>query len=177
MNLCRLLFTVAFIALPYGCGSSNPEKPLSPAAEDSIGSGGAISLAIPIPKALVVVVERVVATLDGPGIQTIIKELTVTPLGPATGIIGALPASTGLTLTLEGYDLDGLLLFNGQRRGIAIAAGDTTRITVELLLVQDISIDDAEPADPEPADPEPADPEPADPEPAEESETPPEATP
>jgi hypothetical protein len=145
MNHRSLLLLFGLLALLYRCGPSTPEMPLSPGVGDSPGAAGGISLAIPIPKALVVVVDRVVATLNGPGIQTIVKELTVTPLGPATGIIGALPAATGLVLTLEGYDLDGLLLFNGQRRGISITAGDTTRITVELLLVQDISIDEPEP--------------------------------
>ena len=126
------------------CSSAAPERPLAPS--EQMPTAG-ISLSVPLPKALVIVVDRVVATLEVPGLQTIVKELTVTPLGPATGIIGALPPSTGLTITLNGYDLDGELLFNGQRRGLAITAGDTTRVTIELILVQEIDLEEPEPAD------------------------------
>ena len=153
----RSFSLLALAALCYQCGSSETNTAISPDPADSRAAG--IHVAVPIPKALVVVVDRVVATLDGPGVQTIVKELTVTPLGPATGTIGALPPSTGLTLTLNGYDLDGELLFSGQRRGISIAAGDTTRITVELILVQEIPIDDPAPGEnPAPAEDPPAEP-------------------
>ena len=64
-----------------------------------------------------------------------------------------IPPSTGLTVTLSGFDLDGELLFNGQRRGLAITAGDTTRVTIELLLVQEIALEEPEPADAPVADP------------------------
>ena len=137
-------------ALFYHCSSAPPERPLAP-SEQTPTAG--ISLSVPLPKALVIVVDKVVATLEVPGLQTIVKELTVTPLGPATGIIGPLPPSTGLTVTLSGFDLDGELLFNGQRRGLAITAGDTTRVTIELILVQEIDLEEPEPAAAPVADP------------------------
>lgn len=98
--------------------------------------GASLHLTIPLPKYLAEVVQRVVARLEGPGMEPLVKELDHPPLGPATGTFGAITPGTGRILTIEGYDLAGELLFRGEERDITIAAGDTTRVELDLVLVK-----------------------------------------
>lgn len=129
-GLLPVLLLGAFLYL--GCGAPGRDNPLDPANRE----GASLSLAIPLPKYLAAVVQRVVARLEGPGMQPIVKELDHPPLGPATGTIGAIPPGTGRILTIEGYDLAGELLFKGEKRDIAIVAGDTTLVELDLVLVE-----------------------------------------
>jgi hypothetical protein len=151
------------------CSSLERDNSLDPKHPGKAGEEASLSMFLPLPKPLVIVVHRVVATLTGPGIQTVVKELALSPLGPATGTIGALPPATGLTLTLEGFDLDGALLFQGVERNISITGGNTTQVNIELILVQDIPDDTPEPpAEEPPAEEPPAEEPPAEEPPAEE---------
>jgi hypothetical protein len=117
--------------LCLGCGAPGRDNPLDPADQRA-----SLRLSVPLPKYLAEVVQRVVARLEGPGMQPIEKELDHPPLGPATGTIGAIPPGAGRVLTIEGYNLAGELLFRGEKRDIAIVAGDTTRVEIDLVLVQ-----------------------------------------
>jgi hypothetical protein len=129
----RPLFALLLVAFLYpGCGAPERNNPLDPANRQ----GASLTLNIPLPKYLADVVQRVVARLEGPGMQPLVKELDHSPLGPATGTIGAIPPGTGRILTIEGYDLAGELLFRGEKRDIAIVAGDTTRVELDLVLVK-----------------------------------------
>ena len=66
-------------------------------------------------------------------------------------------------LTVRGFDLDGALLFEGQARGIAVAAGDTLRLRLDLFLVHSDAGDTDEPSEIEPEDPAGTDPDSTDP--------------
>ena len=61
-----------------------------------------------------------------------VKELHISPLGPATGTIGTIPPGSGYALSLVGYDLDGNELFRGVQENITIIAGDTTTVSIDL---------------------------------------------
>jgi len=132
--LCRgFLFAGVLAAFSLaGCGSLERDNPLDPQRRET----AVLSLAIPLPKYLADVVQKVVARLEGPDMQPITAELSHPPLGPATGTIGAIPPGTGRILIVEGYDLQGELLFRGERRDITIKARDTTRVEIELVLVK-----------------------------------------
>lgn len=131
---CRPLLVLLLV--PWwgaGCGAPQRDNPLDPASQDG---GASLHLTIPLPKYLAEVVQRVVARLEGPGMEPLVKELDHPPLGPATGTFGAITPGTGRILTIEGYDLAGELLFRGEERDITIAAGDTTRVELDLVLVK-----------------------------------------
>lgn len=129
----RLLLALLLAAFACcGCGAPERDNPLDPANRE----GASLTLAIPLPKYLADVVQKVVARLEGPGMEPLVKELDHPPLGPATGTIGAIPPGIGRVLTIEGYDLAGELLFRGEKRGIAIVAGDTTQVELDLVLVK-----------------------------------------
>ena len=130
LRLLPALLLAAFLG--SGCGAPERNNPLDPANRE----GASLTLAIPLPKYLAAVVQRIVARLEGPGMQPLVKELDHPPLGPATGTIGAIPPGTGRILTIEGYDLGGELLFRGEKRDIVIVAGDTTRVELDLVLVK-----------------------------------------
>lgn len=130
---CLLLAALLALSLCGGCGAPDRNNPLDPGKQ---GAGASLHLNIPLPKYLAEVVQRVVARLEGPGMQPLTKELDHSPLGPATGTIGAIPPGSGRTLTIEGYDLAGELLFRGEQRDITIVAGDTTRVELDLVLVK-----------------------------------------
>ena len=106
-----------------GCSAPAPTAP-----------GAALHLALPLPKPLARVVHRLVATLEGPGMEPVVFELDHSPLGPATGILGALPPGEDRTLSIEGFDLVGALIFVGAANKIAIVPGDTARVELELSL-------------------------------------------
>ena len=120
------------------CGQlerSNPYDTRDQQAEQPVA---AVALQIPMAKALAIVVYRVEAILAGPGSPTIIKQLDVSPLGPATGVIGTSAPGEGFSLTLRGYDTDGDLLFEGGAENITIAEGDTVLVEIELYLAREI---------------------------------------
>lgn len=131
-NSRPLLALLLAAFLGAGCSAPERDNPLDPANRRD----ASLTLAIPLPKYLAAVVQRVVARLEGPGMQPVVKELDHPPLGPATGTIGAIPPGTGRVLTIEGYDLAGELLFRGEKRDIAIVAGDTIRVELDLVLVK-----------------------------------------
>ena len=112
---------------PYGIRDQQAEQPVA-----------AVALQIPMAKALAIVVYRVEAILAGPGSPTIIKQLDISPLGPATGVIGTSAPGEGFSLTLRGYDTDGELLFEGGAENITIAEGDTVLVEIELYLAREI---------------------------------------
>ena len=145
MRYFNILCLVGAALLCSHCTYQERDYPLNPEYPEKADQEASLSMFLPLPKPLVVVVHRVVATLQGPGIQTVVKDLDLSPLGPASGTIGALPPAAGLTLTLQGFDLDGALLFTGEQQDITINANDTTRVNIELILVQDIPADTQEP--------------------------------
>ena len=93
---------------------------------------------LPMAKAVSVVVHKITAILESPETQPISKELTLNPLGPATGTITTLKPGDNYTLTLQGFDTNGALLFEGHSIGINIAEGDTTLVEITLGLSQTI---------------------------------------
>ncbi len=120
------------------CGQlerSNPYNTRDQQAEQPVA---AVALQIPMAKALAIVVYRVEAILAGPGSPTIIKQLDISPLGPATGVIGTSAPGEGFSVTLRGYDTDGDLLFEGGAENITIAEGDTVLVEIELYLAREI---------------------------------------
>lgn len=144
-----------------GCAGLERDNPVDPTAapppvegvDHGDGASLSLSLSLPLPKALLSVIHRVVATLTAPGHEPVVKELQVSPLGPAVGTLGVLIPGEDRTLVLEGFDVEGNLIFSGRQTGIRIAAGDTTR--VELTLQLEVSLpaeDDGNGADVEPDD-------------------------
>ena len=75
----------------------------------------------------------------------IVKQLDHSPRGPATLTMGAVSPGTGRILTIEGYDHDGLLILEGERRNISIVAGDTTNITINLSLLEGVNEPEPDP--------------------------------
>jgi len=116
------------------CGSPERDNPFDPARSEEADQRATLSLYLPLPKPLVTVVHRIVAILEGPDIQPIVKELSLSPLGPATATIGTIQPGSGRVLTLRGYDLEDNLIFEGQQEDITISAGDTTRVEIQLEL-------------------------------------------
>ena len=112
---------------PYGARDQQAEQPVA-----------AVALQIPMAKALAIVVYRVEAILAGPGSPTITKQLDVSPLGPAIGIIGTSAPGEGFSLTLRGYDTEGDLLFEGVAENIIIVESDTVLVEIELYLAREI---------------------------------------
>ena len=117
------------------CGSLERSNPADPAIEYAAGGEQTLSLAVPLPKALVSVVDSMVARLTGPNITPITKSLIHSPLGPATVTIGALEAGGDRVVVVEGYDHDGNLIMMGEKRNITISVGDTTRVVLNLELL------------------------------------------
>ena len=126
--------------LLMACGSLERNNPADPGGgEPAESNGNTLSLVVPIPKPLVSVIDSLVAVLSGPGMAPIVKQLEHSPRGPATLIMGAVTPGTGRMLKIEGYDHDGLLIFEGERRNISITAGDTTAVTINLTLTEGVN--------------------------------------
>lgn len=121
-----------------GCGQLERSNPYDTRAQPTEQPLSSIALQIPMAKALAIVVYRVEAVLTGPGSPTITKELDISPLGPATGIIGTSAPGEGFSLMLRGYDTEGELLFEGGAENITIIEGDTVLVEIELYLVREI---------------------------------------
>ena len=134
MSVCRIapVILCAVLLAGGGCAPPEPDNPAGPVAPRD---QAAIAVRVPLPKALAAVIHRMVARLESPDQQPVERELSVTPLGPATGVIGALLPGTDRVLVLEGYDVLGALIFEGRTEGITITAGDTARVEVVLRLV------------------------------------------
>jgi hypothetical protein len=135
------------VLLIASCGSLERDNPADPGVAPQRLSGNTLSLVVPLPKPLVSVIDSLVAVLSGPGMTPIVKQLDHSPRGPATLTMGAVSPGTERTLTIEGYDHDGVLILEGERRNISIIAGDTTSITINLNLLE--GVNEPEP-DPEP---------------------------
>ncbi len=133
-----VLWTVILWFLGGGCGELERSNPYDVAAQGAEPPIASIALQVPMAKALAIVVYRIEAVLAGPGSPTITKELDISPLGPATGIIGTSAPGPGFSLSLRGYDTDGELLFEGGAENITIVEGDTVLVEVELFLVREI---------------------------------------
>jgi len=99
----------------------------------------ALRINLPIAKAVSAVIHKITAILESPETQPITKDLTLNPLGPATGTITTLKPGNNYTLTLQGFDTGGALLFEGNSVGISIAEGDTTLVEVNLALSQTVA--------------------------------------
>ncbi len=139
---CRRLLTASLIAglvCGFGCAGLERDNPFdTDGTASQAAPEAALTLAVPLPKALATVVDSLVAHLEVPDTPTVIKELTYdTPLGPALLTIGALSPGGSVTLTIEEYDLDGRLILSGTQTDITIAANDTTRISIDLRLTID----------------------------------------
>ena len=145
MHMNHVVYTL-YIAILWAtaCGQlerSNPYDTRDQPAEQPVA---AVALQIPMAKALAIVVYRVEAILAGPGSPTITKQLDVSPLGPATGVIRTSAPGEGFSLTLRGYDTEGDLLFEGDAENITIVEGDTVIVELELYLAREIpGLDDA----------------------------------
>ena len=136
------LILLAFAFGGLGCRSLARDNAVDPAVDNGLDAetGAGLSLVVPLPKALATVVDSLVARLTGPDMVPVVKPLDYpSPLGPATLTIGAVSPGSGLTLTIEGYDLTGRLILSGERGDITIVTGDTTRIAIDLRLAIDAS--------------------------------------
>ena len=118
-----------------GCSNLQRDNPVVPVAGTATETTS-IDLVLPLSKILLSVVHRVEAILVSAEQDSVVKELNISPLGPATGTIGAILPSTGYILSVVGYDLDGNELFRGHLENITIIAGDTTTVAIELVLTQ-----------------------------------------
>ena len=119
--------------LLLGCRSldrSNPYDPINAAAENA-----ELTLSLPLGKTLASVIHRVEAIITSPTTPTILKQLDIKPLGPATGTISTLQPGVGYTLTLRGYDVADELIFEGQQSDITIGNNDTTLVEFQLILL------------------------------------------
>ena len=104
-----------------------------------------------MPKALVSVIDSMVAILEGPDMTTIQKVVGHSPTGPGLLTIGAIPPGSDRTLTIRGFDHEGQLVMEGVKSNITIAVGDTARITINLTLAAGFSQDGVEtPEEPDP---------------------------
>jgi len=123
------------------CGALQRDNPMDPGRRPEAGvdlqaaPSPALRIVLAVPKALRSVVYRVEAVLTGPDIQPVVEQLTVSPLGPAVGSIGALQPGIERTLTVTGYDLADQPLFTGSQHHITIAVGETTAVHLHLELV------------------------------------------
>ena len=118
-----------------GCSDLQRDNPVVPVAGAATETTS-IDLVLPLSKILLSVVHRVEAILVSAEQDSVVKELNISPLGPATGTIGAILPSNGYILSVVGYDLDGNELFRGHQENITIIAGDTTAVAIELVLTQ-----------------------------------------
>jgi len=143
----RLL--IPTLILLAGCDTLHRSNPFDPV--DTPESDAELSLYLPLNKALVTVIHRVEAVLESPNGPPIVKELEISPLGPATGMISILQPGEGFNLTLRGYDLNDELIFEGQKLNITISTNDTTLVEFELTLLKPLS--DIEDNEEEIADP------------------------
>ena len=117
----------------FRCSELERDNLVDPAVRPE-ALGSTISLTIPLSKILLSVVHRVEAILVSAEMDSVVKELNISPLGPATGTIGTVPPGSGYALSLVGYDLDGNELFRGEQNNITITAGDTTTVSIDLAL-------------------------------------------
>ena len=138
---------VVVASLLPGCGGLERDNPADPGRlqEPDRSSGNTLSLVVPLPKPLVSIIDSLVAVLSGPGMVPIVKQLDHSPTGPATLTMGAVSPGTGRTLVIEGYDHDGLLIFEGERRNISIVASDTTIVTINLNLLEGVNEPEPDP--------------------------------
>lgn len=157
----HITHTLCIAALwAMGCGQLERSNPYDTHGQQAEQPTAAIALQVPMAKALAIVVYRVEAILAGPSSPTITKQLDISPLGPATGIIGTSAPGEGFSLTLRGYDTEGALLFEGGTENITIVEGDTVLVEIELYLTRAIpglgdaadSSDDNDEADSTPDD-------------------------
>ena len=127
------------LASLWRCGGLERDNPIDPAGGGEAAAAASISFSVPLTKILLSVVHRVEAILVSAEMDSVVKELAISPLGPATGTIGTIPPASGYVLTLVGYDLDGNELFRGTQEEITIAAGDTTTVSIELAFTGETS--------------------------------------
>ncbi|MEE2658162.1 MAG: hypothetical protein VX733_06630 [Candidatus Latescibacterota bacterium] len=146
----HLSAAIALLGL-LACSSLERDNPVDPAASSSTATataaisqeGVSVTVLLPLTKTLAIVVDSVVARIEGPDMDPVVKQLIhATPLGPATLTIGGISPGTGRTLKIEAYDLDGRLILSGQQRNLTIAVGDTTRVSLDLRLL--VEIEDTE---------------------------------
>ena len=117
------------------CGPPDTSRPTDSGPAEQEAAGSALELSFPLPKALVSVVDSLVAVLEAPGRPTITKQLEHSPLGPATLTIGAISPGSGYRLTISGYDHARQHILHGEQDGIAITVGDTLHLTMVLTLL------------------------------------------
>ena len=144
---------IATIALATSCGSPERANPFDPAISGGESSQQTLTLVLSLPKSLATVVDSIVAKLVGPDMPEIVKQLNHSPLGPASLTIGAITPGPNRTLTIEGYDLQGRLIMVGEQRNLTIAVGDTTRVTINLVLTDQFVPEEIVTGDEEDTDP------------------------
>ena len=158
-----MLYLFLFIALILtGCGGLDRSNPFDSAQTlvgkdqqsqtDTTAETAELNLYLPLSKALSTIIHRIEAVITGPNIAPISKLLDISPLGPATGTIGALQSGDGYNLTLNGYDLNNELIFEGQQKNITISKNDTTLVEFELTLLKpfpDLGGDNGETTEPD----------------------------
>ena len=131
-----LLFVAIWIFT--ACTSTERTNPYD--ANNNAYEQSTLLINLPLAKAVSVVIHKIIAILESPETQPISKQLTLNPLGPATGVITTLKPGDNYTLILQGFDTDGTLLFEGNSGGIKISEGDTTLVEVDLVLTQNVPI-------------------------------------
>ena len=130
-----LAASLALLAAWSRCSSPEPPLAADESADLSGGPSAGLRLVLALPKPLISVVDSIVAVLDGPLPNPVVKTLAHSAEGPATAIIGAIVPGTGFSLVVRGYDHDGQVIVEGRQDGITVVAGDTVQVTLVLELV------------------------------------------
>ena len=132
--------SLLFVAMWIFTACTSVERTNPSDSNDNAYEQSTLLINLPLAKAVSVVIHKIIAILESPDTQPISKQLTLNPLGPATGTITTLKPGDNYTLILQGFDTDGALLFEGNSVGIKISEGDTTLVEVDLVLTQNTPI-------------------------------------
>ena len=132
--------SLLFIAMWIFTACTSVERTNPSDSNDNAYEQSTLLINLPLAKAVSVVIHKIIAILESPETQPISKQLTLNPLGLATGTITTLKPGDNYTLILQGFDTDGALLFEGNSVGIKISEGDTTLVEVDLVLTQNTPI-------------------------------------
>lgn len=123
----KLALLLVLLAMITGCGSGGTVTGAS-------GETGAISARLVWPEATAAVATKASAPagvvtirliVSGPGMTTIQRDF---PASAGGGVIDGIPVGTGRTLTIQGLDASGTVIYQSVVYGITIGAGQTSNL-------------------------------------------------
>jgi hypothetical protein len=123
----KLVLLLALLAMITGCGSGGTVTGAS-------GETGAISARLVWPEVTAAVATKAAAPagvvtirliVSGPGMTTIQQDF---PASAGGGVIDGIPVGTGRTLTIQGLDASGTVIYQSVVYGITIGAGQTSNL-------------------------------------------------